>query len=240
MRFDILTLFPAMFEGPFTESLLKKARERGSIIINIHDIREETSNPHKTADDSPFGGGPGMVMLAEPIIKTLKKIGTKTSKTVFLTPAGKTLTQDKVVELSKLDHLVIICGHYEGADERIRPFIDEEISIGDYVLTGGELPAAVLVDAVSRYIPGVVKELGSVEADSFSGSLLDFPHYTRPADLEGSAVPEVLRSGNHEEVRKWRRKQSLQKTFFMRPDLLAMAELNGEDKEFLRQIVLGI
>lgn len=228
-----------MFEGPLSESLLKKAQEKGSVIINLLDIRSEAAGPHKTADDSPFGGGPGMVMLAEPLIRHLEKLKTKNTKTVFMTPAGEKLTQDKVKELSKEEHLILVCGHYEGVDERLSKYFDEELSIGDYVLTGGELPAAVLVDAVCRYIPGVVKEMDSVEADSFSEGLLDFPHYTRPADLEGEAVPDVLRGGNHEEIRKWRRKKSLEKTLFMRPDLLAGAELTEEDRRMIEEIVRG-
>jgi len=229
-----------MLKGPLSESLLKKAQEKGSVVINILDIRDEASDPHRTADDSPFGGGPGMVMLAEPIIRHLDKLKTGHTKTIFMTPAGEKLTQEKVKKLAKEEHLILVCGHYEGADERLSKYFDEEISIGDYVLTGGELPAAVLVDAICRYVPGVVKEALSVEADSFSDGLLDFPHYTRPADLNGETVPEVLRGGNHEEIRKWRRKEALKRTFFRRPDLLAETELTQEDREFIKEIVLGV
>ena len=239
MRFDILTLFPHIFKGFLEESLIKKGLERGLFSINILAIREQTSDKHNTADDSPFGGGPGMVMLTDPLLKTLEKARTPRSKAILMTPAGKKLTQSKIKELSGEGHLVIVCGRYEGLDERISQFIDEEISLGDYVLSGGELPAAVLVEAVSRYIPGVVKELDSVENDSFSDGLLDFPHYTRPAQSEFGKVPDVLLSGNHEEIRKWRRKEQLRRTLFRRPDLMAKLELSEEDKGMIGDIALN-
>ncbi len=229
-----------MFTGPLSESLIKKAQEKGLIFLNIHDIRSETQDKHNTADDSPYGGGSGMVMLAEPIIKLLKNVKQSNSKVIYLSPTGKPLNQEMVRQLSKEAHLVLICGHYEGIDERVMPYIDEEVSIGDYVLTGGELPAAVLVDSVCRNLPGVIKEMSSVEEDSFYSSLLDNPHYTRPADFDGSAVPEVLLNGHHEEIRKWRRKIALERTLKRRPDILPKAAINDEDREFLKEIVLGI
>ncbi|MFA5103662.1 MAG: tRNA (guanosine(37)-N1)-methyltransferase TrmD [Candidatus Margulisiibacteriota bacterium] len=237
MRFDILTLFPDIFKGFLEESLIKKALERGLLFINVLDIRNETSDRHNTADDSPFGGGPGMVMLAEPVFKSLEKIKTPGSKIVLMSPAGTKLTQDKVKDLSKEEHLIIICGRYEGLDERISASGIEEISIGDYVLSGGELPAAVLIESVSRYIPGVVKEQDSVENDSFSDGLLDFPHYTRPAHSPFGEVPPELLGGNHEEIRKWRRKEQLKRTLFRRPDILTKAKLNEEDKGIIQEIV---
>lgn len=228
-----------MFEGPFTESLLKRAQEKGLISINIHDIRDEAQGPHRSADDTPFGGGPGMVMLAQPIINSLDKLRKNGSKTVFLSPAGKRLDQSKVKQLAKKEHLIIICGHYEGVDERLSKYFDEEISVGDYVLTGGELPAAILVDSICRYIRGVVKEAGSVENDSFSDGLLDFPHYTRPAEICVGEVPEVLRAGDHEQIRKWRRKESLRRTLLNRPELFAAADISSEDRNMLAEIILG-
>jgi tRNA (guanine37-N1)-methyltransferase len=229
-----------MFEGPLTESILKKGREKGLFVVNIHDIREKTTDKHKTADDASFGGGVGMVMKIEPIISFLKELKTSKTRTILMTPSGTKLTQDKVRQLSKEEHLIVICGHYEGVDERIKDSIDEELSIGDYVLTGGELPSMVLIDCICRYIPGVVKEMDSVEGDSFGNGLLDFPHYTRPADFDGQKVPEVLQNGNHEDIRKWRRKESLKKTLFMRPDLLPKADLTEEDKAIMGEIVLGL
>ena len=240
MRFDILTLFPALFDGVFTESILNKARERGFLFVDIHDIREETHDKHQSADDSPFGGGPGMVMLADPIIRSIDKLKTKGSHTIFLCPSGVPLTQDKVKELSKYEHLILVCGHYEGMDERAYSLADEKISLGDYVLTGGELPAAVLVDAVSRYIPGVVKEMDSVEQDSFHSGLLDHPHYTRPRELNGVAAPDVLLNGNHEDIRRWRRKMALKRTLLDRADLFGDLELTAEDQKLLEEIVKGI
>ena len=229
-----------MFEGPLTESILKKGREKGLFHISIHDLREKTTDKHKTADDSSFGGGVGMVMKIDPIIGFLKELKAPNTKTILMTPSGTKLAQDKVKQLSKEEHLVVICGHYEGVDERIRDSIDEELSIGDYVLTGGELPAMVLIDSVCRYIPGVVKEMDSVEGDSFGNGLLDFPHYTRPSDFEGQKAPDVLQNGNHEDIRRWRRKESLKKTLFIRPDMLPKADLNVEDKTLMMEIVLGL
>lgn len=228
-----------MFDGIFTESILSKARERGLFFIDIHDIREETHDKHKSADDAPFGGGPGMVMLADPIIRWLDKLKKNNSRTIFLCPSGSPLTQEKVKELSKYEHLILVCGHYEGMDERAYSFADEKISLGDYVLTGGELPAAVLVDAISRYIPGVVKEMDSVEQDSFHNGLLDHPHYTRPRELNGTVAPDVLLNGDHEEIRRWRRKMSLQRTLLDRADLFGSLEITSEDQMLLEEIVKG-
>lgn len=241
MRVDILTLFPEMFAGPLSESLLKKAQERDLLSINLVDIRDYTSDRHQTADDSPYGGGPGMVMKIEPIFKAVRGLKPSAqSRIILMCPTGDKLTQAKAKELAEAEQLIIICGHYEGVDERVvKNLVTDEISIGDYVLTGGELPAMVLIDCVARLLPGVVKEEGSVVRDSFYEGLLDFPSYTKPEEFEGEKVPEVLRSGHHEEIEKWRRKEALKLTFFRRPELLATASLTEEDKKMLEEIVKG-
>ncbi|MBN1823071.1 MAG: tRNA (guanosine(37)-N1)-methyltransferase TrmD [Endomicrobiales bacterium] len=226
MKIDILTLFPGMFKGPLTESLIAKAREKGIISIMVHDIRSFTKDRHRTADDKPFGGGPGMVMKIEPVHGALKKLGCTGKKgkkplVIYLSPQGKPFDQQKAKDLSKKKHIVLLCGHYEGIDERIMKWVDLELSIGDYVLTGGEIPAMAVVDAVSRMIPGVVKEAGSVENDSFYGGLLDCPHYTRPAVFEGMKVPEVLLSGHHKKIEEWKKAQVLARTSKRRPDLIS-------------------
>lgn len=248
MQVDILTLFPEMFQGPLNESLLKKAQEKGLLSLNIINFRDFTVDKHKTADDSPYGGGAGMVMKVEPIKKALSRVTSRESclaaclpagrsRVILMCPSGKPLTQEKVKELAKEEHLVIICGHYEGVDERVREMVDEEISIGDYVLTGGELPAMVLVDAVARHIPGVVKEEESVKKDSFYEGLLDYPSYTKPEEFEGKKVPGVLLSGHHAEIERWRRKEALRRTLYRRPDLLARVELSDEDRKLLEEIM---
>ncbi|MBI5400278.1 tRNA (guanosine(37)-N1)-methyltransferase TrmD [Candidatus Saganbacteria bacterium] len=244
MRVDILTLFLEMFRGPLNESLLKKAQEKGLLSLNLVALRNFTADKHKTADDTPYGGGAGMVMKANVvvagIISSKEKAESRKSKvesrTILLCPTGKVLTQAKVNELANYKHLTLICGHYEGIDERIRGYVDEEISIGDYVLTGGEIPALVLIDAVARQLPGVVKEADSVANDSFYKGLLDYPSYTKPEEFEGHKVPEVLLSGHHEEIKRWRRKMTLKLTLEKRPELLAKIELNKEDRKMLEEI----
>jgi tRNA (guanine37-N1)-methyltransferase len=233
-----------MFQGPLSESLLKKAQEKKLLTIQVNNLRDFTTDKHKTADDTPYGGGAGMVMKADVIAAALSKVrslpagrqGAK-CKVVFACPTGQRLTQEKVKELAQVEHLVVLCGHYEGVDERVRALVDEEISIGDYVLTGGELPAMVLVDAIARHIPGVIKEADSVENDSFYDGLLDHPSYTKPEDFAGNKVPEVLLSGHHAEIAKWRRTEALRRTFYRRPDLLAKAELSEADRQLLTEIV---
>lgn len=237
MQIDILTLFPEMLQGPLGESLIKKAREKKLLEINLVNLRDFTTDKHKTADDSPYGGGAGMVMKVDVVSKALSRFTTHDSRVVLMCPTGKILSQDKAKELAKEEKLVILCGHYEGYDERIRGLVDEEISIGDYVLTGGELPAMVLIDAVARHIPGVVKEADSVANDSFTGGLLDYPCYTRPEEFNGSKVPDTLLSGHHLEIEKWRRKEALRKTFYQRPDLLAKANLSEEDRKIIGEII---
>jgi tRNA (guanine37-N1)-methyltransferase len=224
MKIDILTIFPKMFDGPFGESLIGKAREKGLLEINAIDIRSFSKDKHKKVDDKPFGGGAGMVMKPEPVYAAIKKASGKKRRdkrlVIYMSPQGKPLNNSIVKDLSKYPHLIILCGHYEGVDERIMDFVDEEISVGDYVLTGGEIPAMVVVDAVARMIKGVVKQEESVKNDSFYNGLLDYPHYTRPAVFKKMKVPEVLLSGDHKKIKEWRQNQSYERTTKRRPDLL--------------------
>lgn len=237
MRIDILTLFPEMFGGVLHTSMLGRAEAKGILEFHTHDIREYSANKHHNTDDYAFGGGAGMVMMAQPVFDCMEAVlGGGSARRILMTPRGKTLTPSLARELAKEERLVILAGHYEGLDERINELIDDEISIGDYVLTGGELPAMVLVDCVSRFIPGVLGCSESAEDESFSNDgLLEYPQYTRPADFRGRLVPEVLLNGNHAEINKWRRQQSLKKTLENRPELLGRAELSKADKAFLKQ-----
>jgi tRNA (guanine37-N1)-methyltransferase len=240
MKFDILTLFPNMFSSPLRESILGKAMEKGLIEIRTINIRDFTSDKHQVVDDTPYGGGQGMVMKVEPIARAIESVKAQNPSawTVYLTPQGKPLHQDLARRLSTQPHLILLCGRYEGVDERVREsFVDEEISIGDYVLTGGELAAMVVIDAVSRFIPGVLGSDRSAEEDSFYNSLLEYPQYTRPPNFRGVCVPEVLLSGNHSAISVWRRKEALRRTSLRRPDLLAKAELTEEDKKLLEEIL---
>jgi len=221
MKIDILTIFPEMFSGPFKESIIKRAQKKELVEIKIHNLRDWTEDKHKTVDDKPFGGGAGMVMKIEIIDKALNDLKTKKSKVILLTPQGKVFKQKMAQEYANLNHMILICGHYEGFDERIREnLIDEEVSIGDYVLTGGEIPAMVVVDSVVRLIPGVVGNDESIKDESFSKGLLEYPQYTRPADYRGKKVPEVLLSGNHAQIEKWRQEQAEKRTKKRRADLL--------------------
>ncbi len=220
MKIDILTLFPNMFDGVFTESIIKRAQESGKVKIELHDFRKFTEDPHLKVDDTPFGGGAGMVLMCQPIVDCLESIKTDDSKVILLTPSGIPFKQKMAYDLSNEKHLIIICGHYEGFDERILNFVDMEVSIGDYVLTGGEIPAMVLVDSITRLIPGVIREESHIE-DSFNDKyLLDYPTYTKPRVYRGLEVPEVLVSGDHAKVDAWRYEQALKKTEERRPDLL--------------------
>jgi tRNA (guanine37-N1)-methyltransferase len=234
MIFEILTLFPEMFDGPFSNSLIKRAIDKGIIDINIFQIRDFTEDKHKKVDDQPYGGGSGMVMKIEPIYNTLeflKKSG-EPDKIILMSPQGRKLDNKIAKELSKLSRIVLICGHYEGFDERIgENLATDEISIGDYVLTGGELPAMILVDVVSRYIPGVIKEKDSYEFESFENNTLDYPSYTRPPSFKGMDVPEILLSGDHKKISRWRDLKSLEKTLKNRPDLLINGNFQNEKKE---------
>lgn len=220
MKIDILTLFPNSFV-PLTESIVGRARENNKIEINVIDIREFSLDKHKKCDDYTFGGGEGLLMTPQPLFDCIESVLTKDSHVIYLSPKGRTLTQSVVQEISKYEHLILICGHYEGIDQRvIDTFVDEEISIGDYVLTGGELPAMVLCDSVARLLPDVLGNEDSFKNESFSGGLLEFPQYTRPSEFRGQKVPEVLLSGNHQEIAKWRKEQSKILTKKRRPDLL--------------------
>ncbi|MBA2874014.1 tRNA (guanosine(37)-N1)-methyltransferase TrmD [Thermaerobacillus caldiproteolyticus] len=238
MRIDILTLFPNMFTGVFNESILKKAQEKQAVSINVINFRDFADNKHKTVDDYPYGGGAGMVLKPQPIFDAVAQV-TKHSerpRIILLCPQGERYTQKKAEELAKEEHLVLICGHYEGYDERIREhLVTDEISIGDYVLTGGELGAMVIVDSVVRLLPGVLGNEASPLHDSYSSGLLEHPHYTRPADFRGMKVPEVLLSGNHRLIEEWRAKQSLRRTFLRRPDLLENCELTEKQKQWLEE-----
>ncbi|HKL12118.1 MAG TPA: tRNA (guanosine(37)-N1)-methyltransferase TrmD [Halanaerobiales bacterium] len=240
MRFDILTLFPEMFAGPFSDSIIKKARENDIIDINLIDIRDYTTDKHNTADDYPYGGGAGMVLKVEPIYYALQDITNdfnQDSTNILLTPRGEQLDQTMVKELSAEKRLILICGHYEGVDERIRNnFVDKEVSIGDYVLTGGEIPAMVLVDAVARMLPDVLGDDESKKNDSFYNGILDYPHYTRPREFKGMSVPEILLSGNHQLIDRWRKKEALKRTYLVRPDLLKNTKLTEDQQELLREI----
>jgi tRNA (guanine37-N1)-methyltransferase len=240
MFFDILTLFPEMFAGPFSESILKRARQKDLIDIKTINIRDFAEDKHHTTDEPPYGGGAGMVMKAEPIFKAWQDTQNKrgvNSKTILMSPQGKQLTQDLVKDLSKENGLTIICGRYEGVDERVREtVVDEEISIGDYVLTGGELPAMVLVDSISRLLSGVLGAEDSSKKDSFYNGLLEHPHYTRPREFNGLKVPDVLLSGNHQLIERWRKKESIKRTLLRRKDLLEDKELKKEDIELLEEI----
>ncbi len=239
MRIDILTLFPDMVKGPLEESILKRAQEKGLVKINVLDIRSFTHDKHRKADDAPYGGGVGMVLKPEPIFEAVESIKTREARIILLTPQGKRFDQGMAKELAKKKHLVFICGHYEGVDERIKGMVTDEISIGDYVLTGGELAALVVIDALVRLIPGVLGKEESILCDSFYSGLLDYPHYTRPEEYRGMRVPEVLLSGDHERIARWRRKEALRRTLKRRPDLLKEIELSGEDKGLLREIEKG-
>jgi tRNA (guanine37-N1)-methyltransferase len=240
MRIDILTLFPKMFSSPLRESILGRAVEKGLIQIQTINIRDFTLDKHQVVDDAPYGGGQGMVMKVEPIARAIESVKAQdpSARTIYLTPQGKPFHQDLARRLSTQSHLVLLCGRYEGVDERVRElFIDEEISIGDYVLTGGELAAMVVVDAVSRFIPGVLGSDRSAEEDSFFNSLLEYPQYTRPFEFKGCRVPEVLLSGNHSAISLWRRREAIRRTSSRRPDLLANASLTDEDRRVLEEVL---
>ncbi len=260
MTFDIVTIFPAMIEQAVAAGIIGRAIERGTLDVTVHDLRDFTTDRHRVVDDVPYGGGPGMVLKPEPIFRALDVIEARRGRplTVVLTsPQGTRLTQAEVQRFSRLEHLVLLCGRYEGFDERVRQRVTDEVSIGDYVLSGGELPALVVLDAVARLVPGVVGDAHSVAEDSFTRGLLDFPQYTRPAEVAwpgpvepatpprrpGAAepavlkVPDVLLSGNHAEIRRWRKREALSRTLARRPELLSEAELDEEEQEILRELV---
>jgi len=240
MRIDVVTIFPE-YLAPLDVSLLGKARERGILDVHVHDLRTWTDDVHRTVDDSPYGGGPGMVMKPEPIFRAVEAIageGGVPQAIVLVSPHGRQFTQAEAARLSALDRVTILCGRYEGIDDRVREGLaTEELSIGDFVVSGGELPALIIIDTVARLIPGVVGDEDSVAGDSFSRGLLDFPHFTRPAEYRDLKVPDVLVSGHHGEIRKWRKRQALELTLDRRPELLADAELDVEEQEILRELM---
>jgi tRNA (guanine37-N1)-methyltransferase len=237
--FDVVTIFPAMIEQPLAAGILGRAIDRGALDVKVRDLRDFTTDRHRVVDDQPYGGGPGMVLKPEPIFRALDAIGIERGAplTVILTsPQGAPFTQAGAQRLSRAAHIVLLCGRYEGFDDRVRERVTEELSIGDYVLTGGELPALVVLDAVARLVPGVVGDEQSVAEDSFSRGLLDFPQYTRPAEYATLRVPEVLLSGNHAEIRRWRKREALSRTLARRPELLDGAELDEEERRILSEL----
>lgn len=241
MRIDIVSLFPEMFDGPFGHSIIKRAREAGILNTVVTNPRDYARDKHRIVDDTPFGGGAGMVMKPDPIFFAVEDILEKSSKEkcriLLMCPGGTTFTQEKAKELATYEQLILLCGHYEGIDERVRDhLVDEALSIGDFVLTGGELPAMIVVDAVARMLPGVLGASDSAEQDSFYNGLLEYPQYTRPREFRGWQVPDILVSGDHAKIARWRRKQSLKNTLLRRPDLLESAKLDPGDQKLLAEI----
>lgn len=246
MRIDILSLFPDMFDATLGQSIVGRAQDDGFVDIKVTDFRQYTTDKHRHVDDAPFGGGAGMLLQAQPIFDAMDAIEQETKNTypkgrvILMDPAGRRFDQDFAMELAQEEHLTFICGHYEGYDERIRQLVTDEASLGDYVLTGGELAAMVMVDATVRFVPGVLGNMSSPMGDSFSNGLLEYPQYTRPADFRGMKVPEVLTSGNHEKIREWRMRESLKRTLERRPDLLKTAKLSREQQIILQDLKLDL
>ncbi len=239
MKIDILTLFPELFASPFAASILAKAQTRGLLSVESHNLRNWAQGKHKITDDTPYGGGDGMVFKPEPIARALQdlRVQRPTARVVLMTPQGHTFSQQDAQRLSCEKGLILVCGRYEGVDERVRSLVDEELSIGDFILTGGEPAAMVVVDAVARLIPGVLGSSGSAAGDSFSDGLLEYPQYTRPSEFEGQAVPDVLLSGNHAAIADWRRCEQLRRTLERRPDLLDGAALSADDRKFIASLI---
>jgi len=238
MRFDVLTLFPGMIASPFAESILGKAADRALIDIRAHNLRDWAEGKHLTTDDTPYGGGDGMVMKVDPIARALQALRWETpgSKVLLMTPQGRRFDQSAAAELSTLPGLIFVCGRYEGIDERVRGLVDAEYSLGDFVLTGGELPAMMIIDAVARLLPGVLGSSGSAVHDSFADGLLEYPQYTRPVEFQGERVPEILLSGNHVAIARWRRREQLRRTLERRPELLETLELSEVDRQLLDEL----
>ena len=239
MEIKVFTIFPEMFDGPLNASLLGKAREKGILEMEVINFRDYSTDKHRAVDDTPYGGGAGMVLQPFPVVAALRAnldLNEEDLEVILVTPQGAVFDQKAAIELSKKKKLAFICGHYEGFDERIRKFVTKEYSIGDYVLTGGELPAMVMIDTICRLVPGVIKEQASFEDDSFYNGLLEYPQYTRPRDFEGMEVPEVLLNGHHEQIRIWRKKESLRRTWLRRPDLLAKYEFDKEAEKLLAEV----
>lgn len=240
MIFDILTIFPEIVEAPLRKSIIGKAIDRKLIDVRVINIRDFATDRHHTTDDRPFGGGSGMVMKAQPLVAAIDRVrdSEPSARVILLSPQGRLFNQQIASELSLLRHICLVCGRYEGVDERVRRYyVDDEISVGDYVLTGGELPALIVLDTVARLVPGVLGSNQSTAEESFVGGLLEYPHYTRPEVFEGHRVPEILLSGNHGAIRRWRRQQSLFRTWERRPDLFKKEELGSEDKELLAEAI---
>jgi len=237
MQIDIFTIFPQIFQSPLEQGMLRIAQERGLVKIFIHNLRDFTKDRHKQVDDEPYGGGAGMVMKPEPFFEGVESLAGERGPIILLTPQGRILTQKIIKELAQEKRLILLCGRYEGVDERVREYLaTDEISIGDYVLSGGEIPALVLVEGVSRLILGVLGEEYSLVEETFSQGLLEYPQYTRPGVYRGFSVPEILLSGDHQKIARWRRERSLERTFRRRPDLLKEAQLTEEDKKFLKKL----
>jgi tRNA (guanine37-N1)-methyltransferase len=237
MRIDILTLFPGMFQGPMTESMMWKARDRGLLDLRLHDLRDYTTDRHRSADDAPYGGGGGMVLRADVLVGAVEALRQGDTPVILMSPQGRVLSHAIAKELAGHERIMLLCGHYEGVDERVRALVvTDEISIGDYVLTGGELAAMVVVDAVVRHIPGVLGAQGAADADSHADGILEGPHYTRPAVFRDMSVPDVLQQGDHERIMRWRRYEGLRRTWQNRPDLLLRAALSDEERYWLAQI----
>jgi tRNA (guanine37-N1)-methyltransferase len=241
LRVDVVTIFPRMLQAPLEDGIVHRAIEAGLVSVGVHDLRAFTDDRHRSVDDQPFGGGPGMVMKAEPFLRAVETLTAPAPaarpSVVLLSPRGVRFDQAMAARLSRRDHIVLLCGRYEGIDERVREALGaEEVSLGDFVLTGGEVAALAVIEAAVRLLPGALGDEGSAEADSFSDGLLDFPHYTRPSDVRGNRVPDVLLSGDHGRIRRWRRKEALRATLARRPDLIAKAALSAEDRVLLHEL----
>jgi len=238
MQIDLSSLFPEFFRSPLSQSMLQRAQGQGAVSYRVINLRDFTRDRHQVTDDRPFGGGPGMVMKIEPLVAAIRAVRQEDpgTRVILLSPSGAVFNQARARELADRSHLLLICGHYEGVDARLHFYIDEELSIGDYILTGGEIPALIVLDAVTRLRPGVLGGEGATEEESFQAGLLEYPHYTRPREFEGHAVPEVLLAGDHQRIAQWRRRQALARTVARRPDLLAKAVLSKEDREFITSL----
>jgi len=238
VQFDILTLFPEFFDSPLSQSMLKRAQHQGVVQFRVINLRDFALDRHQVTDDRPFGGGPGMVLKIEPLARAITWVRDQDAGVwvILLSPQGALFTQPRAVTLAGQSHLLLVCGHYEGVDDRVRYYIDEEISIGDYILTGGEIPALVVIDAVTRLLPGSLGDAESADEESFQDSVLEYPHYTRPQIFNGHAVPDILLSGNHQRIARWRRQQALRRTWQRRPELLDRAPLTPEDQDFVADL----
>jgi tRNA (guanine37-N1)-methyltransferase len=241
MRIDLLTLFPEFFASPLSQSMLHRAQAQGAVTYRVVNLRDYAGDRHQVTDDRPFGGGPGMVMKIEPLVAAIRaaRQADPQTRVILLSPSGPQFNQAKARELAGHPHLLLICGHYEGVDDRIHFYIDEELSIGDYILTGGEIPALIVADEVTRLLPGVLGGEGATEEESFQEGLLEYPQYTSPRVFEGHEVPQVLLEGDHQRIARWRRRQALARTVRRRPDLLARARLSQEDREFIKSLALS-